>query len=72
MKELSNYEFLMEDYDNLNTQKKKRSQENMTAAAANQNTSFSSPSGYPQISTFGKKHAQQKLNKPIAIDGEQE
>ena len=71
MKELSNYEFLMEDNDNLNTQQKKRSQENM-AAAANQNTSFSSPTGYPQISTFGKKHAQEKLDKPIAVDGEQE
>ncbi len=71
MKELSNYEFLMEDNDNVNTQQKKRSQENM-AAAANQNTSFSSPTGYPQISTFGKKHAQEKLDKPIAIDGEQE
>ena len=71
MKELSNYEFLMEDNDNVNTQQKKRSQENM-AAAANHNTSFSSFTGYPQISTFGKKHAQEKLNKPIAIDGEQE
>ncbi len=70
MKELSNYEFLMEDNDNVNTQQKKRSQENM--AAANQNTSFSSPTGYPQISTFGKKHAQEKLDKPIAVDGEQE
>lgn len=39
---------------------------------ANNNTSFSTPTGYPQISTFGKKHAQQKLDKPIAIDGEQE
>ncbi len=70
MKELSNYEFLMEDSDNLNTQQKKRSQENMIAN--NNNASFSSPTGYPQISTFGKKHAQQKLDKPIAIDGEQE
>jgi len=42
------------------------------AAAANHNTSFSSPTGYPQISTFGKRHAQEKLDKPIAIDGEQE
>jgi len=40
--------------------------------ANNNNASFSSPTGYPQISTFGKKHAQQKLDKPIAIDGEQE
>jgi hypothetical protein len=40
--------------------------------ANNNNASFSSSTGYPQISTFGKKHAQQKLDKPIAIDGEQE
>jgi hypothetical protein len=70
MKELSNYDFLIEDNELTKTQNKKRSQENMTAA--NNNTSFSSSTGYPQISTFGKKHAQQKLDKPIAIDGEQE
>ncbi len=40
--------------------------------ANNNSASISSQIGYPQISTFGKKHAQQKLDKPIEIDGEQE
>ena len=55
LNELTNFDFLIEDNENVITQQKKRSQEIMTA---NHTISFSSGTAYPQISTFGKKHAQ--------------